>query len=349
MPYTDNTSYCIGQCIPRFHERKRNGELLPFTSWEQFSQNCSYVGSQSYTYLKNGTGFHESHDIEPIWDSQRLFIIGAPYCLSLLNDFSDFTNEVNRAAAQLYSKNGHDTLTFLSELGKTRQMLMQFGRNALKFAKTKRLKKKDLLQPGKWLEARYGWRPLLYDLQDLSKAIDSLSEDKTLRNSERSGHNETDVRSSQKNGSWGGGTYVYGYVDDITVSIRGSVVADILPPAFRFNAAVTAWELVPYSFVIDWAIDVGTYLEALSFLTIASDYKAAGGYKVTVSRESYRYPTSWNTYYSGSFNTTGTSSAEFVKRIPTSVGKLPSFQLRLNEFKVVDLLLLVKQKLGLRR
>jgi len=46
------------------------------------------------------------------------------------------------------------------------------------------------------------------------------------------------------------------------------------------NPINLAWELIPYSFVIDWLIPVGKFLESLDALVGVSNLKVLHGYKI---------------------------------------------------------------------
>lgn len=121
--------------------------------------------------------------------------------------------------------------------------------------------------PRKWLELQYGWKPLL---SDVFGACEALSK-----------RDKTDWRVTAK--STKQGTYTnsktYGNVSVRTpgssrVQVRrGAFVRiDALPANETLislasvgvtNPLLIAWELVPFSFVVDWAFPVGSWLESL--------------------------------------------------------------------------------------
>lgn len=131
-----------------------------------------------------------------------------------------------------------------------------------------------------WLEWRYGWRPTLLDI---SNAMELLNDD-DLKQPHR--------YSVSAKGTWKqSGSRVFPITESSNVSgfrataryhrvVSSSQVymtrIDAFFPRnhlgrlndFGFvNAASVAWELVPASFVVDWFIPIGTYLDAFGGLT----------------------------------------------------------------------------------
>jgi hypothetical protein len=132
---------------------------------------------------------------------------------------------------------------------------------------------------------------------------------------------------------------------EIDVSVRGTVAADIKPPTFSFNPLVTAWELLPFSFILDWFIGIGQWLASMSFLTFAEKWAAAGGFKVTIDR-TIETTIDFAPDYSGERYLFSLARSELVTRTPTSVSLTPQIRVNLDEFKYLDLVSLI---FGLRR
>lgn len=130
-----------------------------------------------------------------------------------------------------------------------------------------------------WLEYRMGWKPLLYDLSNIAKAVHkTLSEiDQTYDESFRS-------KITQNWGdSGGGGTLSPSAFAGSSIVWRRSVKASVSAGVIvRFNmfdeaskpwqamfgvelhdVAPSLWELMPYSFVVDRFLEVQTWLEAI--------------------------------------------------------------------------------------
>lgn len=138
----------------------------------------------------------------------------------------------------------------------------------------------------RWLEYQYGLKPLMSDiygsLEEMSKLLDTGF--------------WIYVRSSTKDEQFSS-TYVkFGfppfwpsYRETHSVySYRTSARYKISRPGLKqlaqigiTNPLLLAWELVPYSFVVDWMIPVGSYLASLDALNGVSDLQVINGMKST--------------------------------------------------------------------
>lgn len=120
-----------------------------------------------------------------------------------------------------------------------------------------------------WLEARYGWIPLISDVNNgikLFKGEKSLTPRQTFRGfipdvSDDSGTETLTI---------GNVVYNCDYTIQRTDSYRAGVLTEVRfdtglsQRLGLFNLATTAWELVPFSFVIDWFINTGSLLAKLN-------------------------------------------------------------------------------------
>lgn len=118
-----------------------------------------------------------------------------------------------------------------------------------------------------WLEFQYGWKPLL---QDCWGAVDLLAKHVQLDR-----YNSADVKGSAKAHKFstgGSGAYNNPVASTMTetrckMGIRyrmDSADRALLAQTGIDNPALLAWELLPYSFVIDWFLPVGNYLQSLN-------------------------------------------------------------------------------------
>jgi hypothetical protein len=267
---------------------------------------------------------------------------------------------VDAAAAQIYS-HGFDALTFLGEFRETRNMFKNILLGTVKAIKktpskhlaalmkskplSENVRKGTSLASNLLLEARYGWRPLMYDYQDFNKALANLSLERK-RFSQRAGLSQSEV--SQETGYTNSGAAYHHWTSttEWLTSLRGSVVADIDPPQFAFNPFKTGWELVTLSFVLDWFVNVGAAIDAISFLLLSRHHTAAYGYSIRATRSGTI--TSSNPvagYTAGECQVYNYSDATMVQRFPCSVSGIPHINVRLNDLKVADLLALVRQRI----
>lgn len=341
----------LGNNIPNFHKRKARGELLPYTSFYQFEARGSQLPG---TFRVDGPSGYWSEAVpnySPFVNGYSDWQFILPQ--SEINQFLDLDNaeyHVAQAAANVYAQ-GWDGLTFAAELGKTLIMFRNMGTRLVQFLGNLRSQGirgasyNDLLnQPFKdWLEFRYGWRILLYDYENFVEFVEKV-DDGRKRFKNRAGRTETDTlstvthdRSQASNG------YSWDVNDLINYSYRGSIVADIEPPKLGLNPIRTAWELLTLSFVIDWFLNIGQWLETMSFLTLTRDYSAAAGVHLEYERHMLMYDTTWTAGYSGTVYAEASGTHTITAREPSTVPLIPQAGVRLDALKVIDLLALIKQ------
>jgi len=337
--YTDGYSalrsgYLVGYDIPDFHRRRKAGELLCKTPFDRYECSGSIALSYDLTQYVAPNTFHYYHTGtygKSNWyrTADDLKAIAPQLDLRLVQD----------AAAKIMSES-HDTLTFLAELGSTREMFVNLLKRLLRLDIPKNL----VSMSNAWLEGRYGWRTFVYDLEDLNKALSRLKEEQKSRYNKSKRFVYQDLWSDVIPFS---DQAINGYFVDtntVTVSTRGSVTADIDIPTFSFNPVVTAWELVPYSFVLDWFWNVGRALSALTFITLNTKYVASIGYSIDYERERNLQVSSWKTGWSGTYAVQSKYTGQLKYRIPCHVPYTPYLNVRLSDYKILDLLAMLVQR-----
>jgi hypothetical protein len=140
--------------------------------------------------------------------------------------------------------------------------------------------------PDLWLEHSFGWKPLMMDIEDAWDALASLSEQGGVVHLSRAAQGSKLRSQSFFSGSLYAGTGIDRLRRDITnrqtvqttIRYRGDVVAQAAT-TFADKAArwgftpsqfvPTAWELLPWSFLVDYFASIGDFLDA-SFTNTAS-------------------------------------------------------------------------------
>jgi hypothetical protein len=122
----------------------------------------------------------------------------------------------------------------------------------------------------------------------------------------------------------------------------------MIPPRFSFNPITTGWELVRFSFIIDWFLQVGQFLSAMSFLVSTNQYVASNGVKLNYTETQTVVGSTpkagWSVLAASG---TSTVTTELRTRWPTTVPMKIYANLHLDVSKVLDLMaLLVKIKIG---
>lgn len=343
--------------IPGFNALKRSGRLLPVTPFNQiFWEGSGETNAITFRY-----------DIPGYWNQ---YIYTAP--LSLFDtgmvilsggEGAEILNSLNipymvqAAAAQVYEQS-HDVLTSLAEAPQTINMFRSLVRDLFRLYKTgirraikilgnKGTRAQVLLLASRWLEGRYGWRTLIYEIESFHKAYTKTETDRNRFKRRVTNSGDTSDTWSVAFPSLTSAYYTASvdHVLSVNVTARGHYLADISLKRFSANPLITGWELVNFSFVIDWFVDVGQALSALSAEANATQSISWYGYETRASLQSTlsvvgNYP---------EFTTAGTCSYEqevtLQVRELTNLSVSPIAAVRLSPLKGLDLLALMLQQM----
>lgn len=114
-----------------------------------------------------------------------------------------------------------------------------------------------------WLEFSYGWKPLASDLYELQAlAHDALKKPVTIK-AHGSGQSSNSVLFNWENRYWHSGTNSSTFRTKLFAKVTNPYLAG-LSSAGLINPLSIAWEVVPFSFVLDWFIPVGNTLQAIT-------------------------------------------------------------------------------------
>lgn len=214
----------------------------------------------------------------------------------------------------------------------------------------------------RWMEARYSLRPLAYDMSNCSKALAFKKPKHPFRQTYRSGYTETEeasweVLASQRVGYW----KLYANATTTrTITAKAGVLAAIEEITNSMVWGLTRpvealWELVPFSFVADWFLNIGktiaSWTPKVGFQVLAS------WVVVTDTTSQTRRITRWEDVYNApstqwwrqlSFHG-GMNDIHTVLKYRTvnpSRPVLPSLNVRLDAAKLLDLVIMTKQQLS---
>jgi hypothetical protein len=142
-----------------------------------------------------------------------------------------------------------------------------------------------------WLEYSYGVRPLVSDVEDACRLATADPYAVFLPLTGRGKQDVYDDRSKR--------AYTYGHTKvwctdiirgSVSVKYKGAIQAQNQPPSFPeqlglswSNVLPTVWELIPYSFLVDYFTNVGKVIEGVSTGFI----RLAWGAKMTVKEYTY--------------------------------------------------------------
>jgi hypothetical protein len=135
-----------------------------------------------------------------------------------------------------------------------------------------------------WLEYQYGWKPLLQDAFGVAELLSShLATDRYNIGSRSSGSAElvatsgdlTTTRTWLKKQTRTRMSLTYRLEDAGRAVLAQTGIS---------NPALLAWELLPYSFVVDWFVPIGNYLQALDAF---NGFTFVSGWVVNSTKQEY--------------------------------------------------------------
>lgn len=129
---------------------------------------------------------------------------------------------------------------------------------------------KDLAE--NWLELQYGWKPLLHDIYGVTKALSNLQlGDPFVQSVTSSARAERDLTTKFSSHISAIPANIGVRFDRAETRCKITLRWRISSPLKAFmaqtgftNPVNLVWEILPFSFVVDWFLPIGPYLEALS-------------------------------------------------------------------------------------
>lgn len=192
---------------------------------------------------------------------------------------------VNKAIANARQQ-AMDLSTFAAEIGKTANMFAKVSSKAQRIFRTfislRNLGKLPKNLADAWLEYRYGWTPLVHDLADIQSALVKIQRGMSWI---AKGHQEGDDSIITSTGSpitIASLRYQVKTISKIQYGAYAAFRMDALA-SIQIDPIVTAWELIPFSFMVDWILDIGATVSALS--PFANGELVSSGYVARVQSE----------------------------------------------------------------
>lgn len=335
---------------PGYYRTRNRGGVLPYLPVVINRMDISVTPVTSTTTYLNIAG-------APCTGSTGSYSLSSTYYNALPGlsgpDLNRAGQLVNAAVASAKSES-YDALTSMAELRKSTDMIGTrvsatfniANKCARKASRHRSLKQQVKVFNQLWLEARYGWRPLLGEIGDI---VQQLTDGDYSRNKSSSSFTEDLSAVSTPKVTPGTTANRTGTaVRSGTRTLRGFALAEgNFGSHPDFNPIQTAWELVPFSFVVDWFFDVGSYLTAITpmpgVVLRASGFSMKDSYTETYTVSGVDTPGSANTAYAESSPYIKVVTYENYARYAYGVS-LPSFVPRLNTLKLVDIGALVLQR-----
>lgn len=275
------TKTTMDMVVPKFHSRVERGEIFnnPFYSVTTEKEG-SAVGALFASYVPScsGTGTKT--------ETQTLYISGGSdyYPVPWTSRDSNRSNAVKLAGTQALANVLPPDVTGLVELAELSKTLA-LVRSPLTGLKTlfqriresrryilSRYKYRTLGEyiADNWLKYRYGVMPLVGTIEGLMKTI---SDEKASRRFTARGY--ANATYAQQTSPVRTNTYTWSVATlqgnrKGSVSVRAGVLYEhTFSAGDRFGTNLSevpsaAWELIPFSFVADWFVNVGNYIRALT-------------------------------------------------------------------------------------
>jgi hypothetical protein len=359
--------------IPNFHSRSANGEIfnnaMDSVTEIETDPVLSYYAANLYTALQycGDDDYRQAHRGTRTWGTMPTSLFtknasaGQYWAPTPTVDVSYL---IQKAVTQAWSNIDTSEVLSLVSIAESKKTVLSLASilwrlvKILKAAKNLRFKelkaelsRKELAQ--RWMELRYALRPLYYETHQIINAItyEGKNTDRFTFRGHASDSSSEDVSRAHANGDL---RFNLRAIADREVSVRSGVLTHIetinkLNVWGLTKVAESAWELVPYSFVVDWILNVGqtigSWTPEMGVTSLASWY--------VVTDTTYRH-----TWIDGPVNFVecATPSVECVASLSTpgrtklTVSKyrvpnpkrsiLPSFSIRLDAAKLLDLVVM---------
>lgn len=256
----------------------------------------------------------------------------------------------NQALGRLYEqiRGDVDLSIDLAEMHKTQSMMKQtlkgMSNLALTFRKMKRSNPRDW--GNLWLEFTYGWKPLASTIYGgLKRAL--TQDPSTVRWLRSSAMERFEFATVDRTTTSGGYTQTtrktYGF-NGVKIKAFYNVQGDRLDQLAGFtslNPVSIAWELTPYSFVVDWFVDVGGYLRNYENSVLYGSSFGGGYYsQLRVEQLQEIYSAAANTSSGSSYSNKrgGVRHVKFERKILSASPKpmLPQWNPHLGPYRLVS-------------
>lgn len=305
-PYSMTPYYRSKITTSNYTYSKNNG--ANYKAWYQQRKHVSYVGGSCVLVIDDNTQIgpycdtwtEVSHVVPPGTPNYVLNVIDNAGIVDAIGQIQD---DISTASLINY-----DLLTEIAELKDIPKMVASHAKDVTNFylrlrynhslsdlRYASKLKPRDLLRSAsralrkigaEWMSYRYGIMPLAYSCIDIVKAVNRgavVKKNKATSVPLRS----TGVTKpgSSVNYTW---TVVDGSVTVMAHTYQLFLWSQLAAASgVAFNLATTAWELIPYSFVADWFVNVGDSITRATTTSYASSAQACYSLRINTNERTF--------------------------------------------------------------
>lgn len=277
----------------RVRTRKPSGWLFP-KAYSRFISHSRSPFGESHAILDGG---HEERTWRGCFGGQVVSSITSDEIAAYYTDSLGRSNDRNACITKMLLKLKDQKVNLgvaFAERAATAELVGSSARRiaqAFTFARKGKFKRAASAlgvssrkqQPSNWLELQYGWKPLLSDIYGATELLRNRGKLGFLVTVKAATRNVVDVLTDpvNKNGPYQYRRHFRGEWGHFARCdyLPGSGFMRVLSYSGISNPLEIAWELVPYSFVVDWFLSVGNWLSALD---------AANGFEFKSGSITYR-------------------------------------------------------------
>lgn len=335
--------------------KRRAGLYIPQAEYERFDfREDRPHGSYRGTYETASKGYtFRSNRVASMYGATASAAAAKAHCLTM----SQGVNlDALLQAAIANCQADYDVLTSMAELHKSVRMIANARRSAAKLVYNALRRKPSFRYASEavgrsWLEWRYGWRTLGFEI---SAAVDAFNAPNYRKFSY--GNSATSVSTSYTAPVQSFSEYYNAWKETSVytreLSVRAAAIAEhrALVRNVLASPVTTAWELVPFSFVADWFVSVGDALRAWQVISTVGHLSTSISYKFVetgkLSVSGVTLGTGGNATTPNSYVGEATSNAKFLWRRPAHTPSLiPRVRVNLSFGKVLDLAALLRTRI----
>lgn len=273
-PKSGNDDESFDVVTPNYLGKIAKGIVInnPF---ESYKRTYSYGGAGSYTRNRIGTCTGSTTKTET-GDYMLTATEGVlPRDPSWLIDVNNLTTLALTEAYANVAPADIQSMVSIAEMRKTIGMIRKPLASMQRIYDTATRRRRGRSDVGNdasstWLEVRYGWLPLMYDVEGVLKAISrDYSERYVARGSQSGGTTSSETR--KRSGLLTHYDFDIIELREESVQVRAGVLYahDLKIQEYsKYGATLSqvpaaAWELIPFSFVVDWFANVGDFVGAI--------------------------------------------------------------------------------------